>query len=624
MTARKPRQSKKDLIQLITAEDRQRLPFRKVPYYVSLCKGLSLGLYRGSRGSVWKVRLEKPRLEEVLGIPEEEATRGDNYHVLTYEAAIVAAKRWREGQLQALKATSNAPVATAKDTMPPNPTVADALREYLGDLETHQVEAKGTARSRINKIIREIGHIRLRDLTTKDLTDWQATTVNSPPQRRPKKDGTPNFAANFDLTIPRNKLQRQSTSNRNLADVKAALNRAYQNGWVDSDQGWRGVQAFADCTGVREEVLDAAQQSDFLNGCTPEFRPLAYGALLTGSHYTAMTKWTVKDFRPLDRCIRVGYDKRNHRDRLAPLTNEAIAVFHNITLGRAPEEPIFLKANGEPWGRNHQARPMGEGSEAVALDITFYSLRHTCITIWLLHGVEPAIVASAVGTSTAMIEKHYKNPRVGALAGVLNEKVPQVGSYDREIEAIRQMYDQQRLERLEARKQLNFSLESLHPRSFAGKIHGGTEEPPPAKLKPTRDELEALLETTPMWKIGQMFGVSGATIKTWAMKQNLDVPSRGAWAKRRHEAGLEGEERAVAAPTPTPKPTREELQALLDLMPATAIAERYGVVPPTILRWAAQWGLRLPGRGTWAKRAGETYRKARAEKKAALKRRESK
>jgi hypothetical protein len=64
---------------------------------------------------------------------------------------------------------------------------------------------------------------------------------------------------------------------------------------------------FPDATGVREEVLDAKQQSQFLNLCTPEFRPLAYAALLTGCRYGPMTRWRVKDFRPLDQCLRIGW-----------------------------------------------------------------------------------------------------------------------------------------------------------------------------------------------------------------------------------------------------------------------------------------------------------------------------
>jgi integrase len=596
-------------------EDRQRLPHRKTPYYQTLAKGLSLGLYLGPRGSAWKVRLENPRHEEVIGVPEEEAARGDDYPILSYEAAVSTAKKWREEKLRTLRAQSQGPVPSAKESIPANPTVRDALLEYLADLETRQVEAKGTARSRIEKIIREIGHLRLRDLTTKDLTDWQAAIVNSPPQRRPKKDGSPNFAKNYDPNNPKSKLRRQSTSNRCLADLKAALNRAYNNQWVGSDQGWRAVKAFEDCTGKREEVLDAAQQSDFLNGCTPEFRPLAYGALLTAAHYTAMTKWKVKDFHPVDRYIKVGFDKRNHRDRLAPLTNEAIAVFFHICMDRDPEEPIFLKANGKPWGRNHQARPMGEGTKAADIDVTFYALRHTCITIWLLNGVEPANVASAAGTSTAMIERHYKNPRVGTLAGLLNEKVPQVGSFDEDVQAITQMFDRKRLERLEARKHLTFSLQSLHPSAYSGRILGGTEEAPPPRPKPSPEELAALLETTPMYLIGERYGVSGHVVKDWVRKAGLPIPGRGSWAKRRHEARLEGENLPSDPPERLPKPTPEELAKLLEEMPATEIAKRYGVVGPTVLRWAADWGLSRPGRGTWAKRGGEAYRQSKIAKR---------
>jgi len=615
MTKRKPRTRKTDLVQLATAEDRLRLPPRKAPYFIAVRKGLSLGLYVGTTGSVWKWRLEKPRREEILGAPEEEEQRTE-LPVLSYEEAVSQAKQRAKDYLdRARKEGLGGLLPTSSATIPLQPTVADALRDYLTNLETRQVEAKGTARSRIEKIIREIGRIKLRDLVPKDLNDWMAVLVTTPPQRRAKKGCGPNFAKNFDVNEPINKLRRQCTANRSLGDLKAALNRAYENRWVTSDQGWRGVKAFPDCTGSREQVLDASQQSDFLNGCTPEFRPLAYSTLLTASRYGPMTKWRVKDFHPLDRAIRVGWDKRHQRDRLAPLTNEAIAVFHHICRDRDPEEFMFVKANGLPWGRNHQARPMGESADLMNIDVCFYNLRHTAITMWLLNGVDIATVATAVGTSSQMIEKHYKNPRVTSLAANLQEKVPQVGSFDDEIEEITRGYDAKRLERLQARKQLNFALRDLHPSSYAGKILGGTQAPLPPKPKPTTEELAELLQTTPLFKIGARYGVSGHTVKTWALKADLPVPGRGAWAKLRHEARLEGAEEPGEALERLPKPTPEELAKLLGTMPATDIAKRYGVVGPTVLRWAAEWELPRPGRGAWAKRGGEAYRQEKIAKK---------
>ena len=38
---------------------------------------------------------------------------------------------------------------------------------------------------------------------------------------------------------------------------------------------------------------------------------------------------------------------------------------------------------------------------------TLYSLRHTYISLRLLEGVSPAVIAKQCGTSTEMIQRHY-------------------------------------------------------------------------------------------------------------------------------------------------------------------------------------------------------------------------
>ena len=169
-----------------------------------------------------------------------------------------------------------------------------------------------------------------------------------------------------------------------------------------------------DATGVREEVLDAKQQRQFLNSCAPEFRPLAYAALLTGCRYGPMTRWRVKDFQPVNQCIRVGWDKRHKRDRLAPLTDESIAVFHHICTGRNGEEPLFVKANGKPWGRNHQLRPMGEGTKAMDIDVTFYNLRHTAITKLSEGQSSDQTIMSIAGHVSRQMLEHYSHIRLAA------------------------------------------------------------------------------------------------------------------------------------------------------------------------------------------------------------------
>lgn len=604
MTKSKPKKkASKEVVKIVTPEERAQLPVRKSPYWVKVGKRYFLGLYKGPSGMTWLARLTKPRSQGVIGVPEEEPTRGGT-PVLSFSDAVGAAKEWCKLATRPRKAAVPADPTEKKEAIPADPTLGDALDRHLAVLESAQLEEKGTARTRYAKHKREVGHFKLRTLVAENLTDWLTETVETPPQRRPKKNGAPNYAKNWDPNDPVARRRRQSTANRALADVLASLNQAYENNWVDSDKGWRSVHPFRNCDGVRDTVLDAQQQSDLLNAADDEFRPIVYGGLLTGSRFGPLRRIKVKDFRPLDRAIKVGWDKRHDRERLAPLTDEAIAVFHHICKNRDPEECIFLRKNGKPWGTNHHQKFMDQATEDAGLDITFYGLRHTCATAWLLSGISESDVASALGTTVKMVHDHYKNPAIAKVAENINAKAPRIGSFASEIQAITEMYEQQRIQRIQDHKTLEFTLESLHPSSYR------VDRPAPTP-RPTYEELEALIEAMTLGEVGKKFGVSGITVAKWCRQVGLMPRGRGYWAQRKAEGQLKGEGKAKAAAAPVAHPTKAVLEKLIWEMPATDIGKKYGVSGPTVLRWAVKLGITCPGRGYWSKHAGKTHQKAK-------------
>ncbi len=612
MTRRKPQTtvSGKAVIGLATLQDRMALVPRKPPYWFKLGDGFALGYKRREQGGVWVARLEHPRLSGTLGTPVGESAQKE-LPILSYEEAIAAAKDWcaRTREQAKAPAPSQAPQA------PPVPirrTIGDALKAYGATLEARQVENAGAARSRLAKTRREIGHIYLDELIQKDLEDWLTRLITTPPQLRGKKGGPPNYRKDWDPEDPKNKLARQSSANRALADVRAALGKAKANKWIGSDEAWRDVNPFTGCTGVRDEVLSLEQQSAALNRATPELRPLLYGALLTAQRFGPLSRLKVKDFRPEDRVVKVGWDKRHRRDRLAPLVSEAMVVFWSICRDRDPEEFIFVRASGSPWTKGSYSRPFKEACGGQK--ITFYGMRHTCITMWLLHGTNENLVADAVASSVAMIKEHYRNPRGAWIAEQMDKNTHSISQVTPEMEGILAEIAQVRDQRLAPAKQLEFSFASLHPSTYAGRVNGGRDEAPPPKPKPSREELARLIEEMPAGQIGKLYGVSGVTVAKWCRKEGLTPVPRGLWAQRRagtppvQSPGEEGH-RATAPKTP---PSCEELARLLEKMPATAIGELYGVSGPTVLKWARKMGLQGPGRGAWAKRLAQAARQAKA------------
>ena len=77
--------------------------------------------------------------------------------------------------------------------------------------------------------------------------------------------------------------RRSSSANRVLNILKAALNHAYDEGQVTSNDAWgRRVTPFEDVDVARVRYLSFPREA-ILNACDPEFRPMAQAALETGA-----------------------------------------------------------------------------------------------------------------------------------------------------------------------------------------------------------------------------------------------------------------------------------------------------------------------------------------------------
>ncbi|MBK7162274.1 MAG: site-specific integrase, partial [Sphingomonadales bacterium] len=78
---------------------------------------------------------------------------------------------------------------------------------------------------------------------------------------------------------------RQASANRILTILKAALNRAYQDGDVQSDHAWRKVKPFEKADGVKLRYLSDDESRRLVNATDPTFRPMVQAGLLTGARY---------------------------------------------------------------------------------------------------------------------------------------------------------------------------------------------------------------------------------------------------------------------------------------------------------------------------------------------------
>jgi integrase len=173
--------------------------------------------------------------------------------------------------------------------------------------------------------------------------------------------------------------RRRSTANRVLTILKAALNHAYDEGHVSSNKAWgRRLKPFRQVDAARERFLSVAEAQRLVNASDPDFRSLVMAALQTGARFGELCRLTVADFNSDAGTLAVRQSKSG-KSRHVYLTDEGAAFFKQLTAGRAGDEVMLRKADGTPWKRSEQSRPMTAAVKRakVTPSISFHGLRHS-------------------------------------------------------------------------------------------------------------------------------------------------------------------------------------------------------------------------------------------------------
>jgi len=478
-----------------------------------------------TRPGSWCVKWELPskqvgkavdRFQRSLG-DADDLRPADGFEVLTFQQALAKAMEVAKGRVTTVAKSSY--------------SLGDVLEAYLADKARAGGDSLSRNQSLVEKIKREIGALKMSTLDRDDLERWFRRLATVPPQVRSKKGEGPRFKANFDPMDPDQIRKRQASANKALSLLKAALNQALRdrnNPNVTTNVAWEGIEEFRDVETSRGEALSPTEAAAFLEACTPELRPLVLGGLLTGLRYGELIKLKVKDFRPQQRCIVIDFTKTKV-NRFSPLSDEGMAVFLAITKGRSPDEPIFLRADGTAWRRGQQTNPVRNCGKLVNLRTYIYLLRHTCITRWAEAGIPLHVIAQAVGNSVAIIEKHYQHLTPESLHKTLGLRGGSYGISDEDMAEMRA-----EMERLEAEKgrgvfgKLSFRLSTLHPSQYIGKIRGGAVAPPE---RPTREQLEALVDEMSLVKIAERYQVKETAVRKWCRNWGIPTKPVGYWAK---------------------------------------------------------------------------------------------
>jgi integrase len=222
--------------------------------------------------------------------------------------------------------------------------------------------------------------------------------------------------------------RRKATANRILTMLKAALNRAFQAGRAASDQAWRRVKPFAKVDEAVVRYLSADEVYRLVNACPPDLRRLVQAAILTGCRYSELARLRARDFNSDSGTLAVRLSKG--RARHVTLTEEGAACLEQWSAGLQSNASLFLRSDGEIWGKSHQKRPLEEASKSAGISppVTFHILRHTHGSHLAMQGVPMGVIAKQLGHSdTRMTEKHYAHLAPNYVADTIRSNFPKFG-----------------------------------------------------------------------------------------------------------------------------------------------------------------------------------------------------
>jgi len=391
---------------------RRRLKAQHKPYYVRIDKGVYLAYRRapGQPTGRWGVRIyagDKRYKERSLSDADDKGS-ANGTSVQDYDQARDHARKIAKS-LDTTDRVTLVPV-----------TVDDAMSDYLEWLAEHRKSAEHAEYNYKAHIKPKLGRKTIASLTTPVVRRWHSDLAKADARIRGKDKTRP-----LDQDDAEAVRRRRATANRILTVLKAGLNYAFREGAVDDDTAWRRVKPYGNVEAPRVRFLSVAESKRLINSSAPDLRRLVRAALLTGARYGELVALEVGDYDPDAGTIYIR-DSKSGKPRHIPLTDEGQEFFEELTAGREIDATLFVRADGSPWGKSHQARPLREAAAKAKLkDVSFHILRHTYGSFLAAKGVPLQVIAAALGhADTRTTEKHYAHLLPDHVAATIRAKLP--------------------------------------------------------------------------------------------------------------------------------------------------------------------------------------------------------
>jgi integrase len=418
---------------------REHLTVRREPYWIKLGKGRALG-YRKiatGRGSwIAKHRHESgERRIQALG-GADDSMDADGIEILTYEQATRLAYSFfaKAARLAAGHGETNEEATL---------TVSRAVDEYIewrkhkGGQGSKGVEGDRTSMESLvlpfrltadRKNARTLGELPVEKLTKAHFDALLKHLAAMPARKRTALGSEQQYRE-----TPTDEDQvraRRASANRVWAILRAALNYAADNHEI-SDAAWRRIKPFGGTATARPRFLNEEETKRLINACAPDFRQLAKAALLTGCRYGELCRLEYGDFDPDSATVFVRTSKSG-KPRHVALTTEGVELFTQLRHRSRPGGLLLTKANGAPWTKSGQQRPIAAAYGAANIaKANFHALRHTYASRLIKGGAHLKYVAEQLGhATTLMVEKHYGHLAKSDVKRVVQDAFGELGVID--------------------------------------------------------------------------------------------------------------------------------------------------------------------------------------------------
>lgn len=395
---------------LETRAQRERLAARQEPYWVLLSEGVHLGYYRGKKVAKWVARhrpvgrkggYDKATLGEA-----DDTADANSDTILTFAQAQEKARDWVKSQ-----------TGTKRDVA--DYTVADAIDDYLAGFAGKDVV---NTKSRANKAKAALGHFKLWSLTSQQVKKYMTDIAAAPARLRTAKGKAQNVRA---LDSDDARRRRRSTTNRDMTVLKAALNLAFNDGYVSSDAAWKTVKPFKGADRAKLRYLTDDEARRLVNGTEGDFRSIVQASLLTGGRWGELRRVTVADLDTAAGTVWLR-ETKGSVPRVCYLEAEGLELFKQQSAGKLGTDLVFPRLDGKPWNDAQQTRRMVDACERgkIVPAATFHDLRRTYGARLALRGVPMAVIAEAMGHKDERItRKHYAHLAPSYVADTVRQHV---------------------------------------------------------------------------------------------------------------------------------------------------------------------------------------------------------